>query len=393
MDLQSITVLDLSRLLPGPYGTQLLAEMGADVIKVEDPNGGDYARYSEPTVQGEYGAMFAAINQGKESITLDLKSDEGREAFLRLAAEADVVFEQFRPGVVDRLGIGYEDVREYNSDIVYCSLSGYGQSGLYSERVGHDLNYAGFAGLVDMTRTDESERPRIPGYPIGDMAGGVFSALSIVSALLSRELGNTDGNYLDVSMTDAVLSFSQSVSSLANAGEDPRPGETDLTGLYPCYDVYETSDGRYLTLAALEAKFWQNLCAAIDKPELVENHQSDDAAVRQAVRDELCEVFQSQSLAEWEDELGEKDVMIGKVNTPREALDDPHLRDRDVVDTDGDDLPRVGYPAEARSGLDGATEDAPQLGEHTPEVLRRFGFEQAEIDALFESGAVEGSRT
>jgi alpha-methylacyl-CoA racemase len=393
MDLQSITVLDLSRLLPGPYGTQLLAEMGADVIKVEDPNGGDYARYSEPTVQGEYGAMFAAINQGKESITLDLKSDEGREAFLRLAAEADVVFEQFRPGVVDRLGIGYEDVREHNSDVVYCSLSGYGQSGPYSGRVGHDLNYAGFAGLVDMTRTDESERPRIPGYPIGDMAGGVFSALSIVSALLSRELGNTGGNYLDVSMTDAVLSFSQSVGSLANAGEDPRPGETDLTGLYPCYDVYETSDGRYLTLAALEPKFWKNLCEAIDKPELVENHQSDDAAVRQAVRDELCEVFQSQSLTEWEDELGEKEVMIGRVNTPREALDGPHLRERDVVDTDTGDFPRIGYPAETRRGLDGATEDAPQLGEHTSEVLRRFGFEQAEIDALFESGAVENSRT
>ena len=391
MDLQSITVLDLSRLLPGPYGTQLLAEMGADVVKVEAPNGGDYARYAEPTVDGDYSAMFAAINQGKESITLDLKSDEGREAFLRLAAEADVVFEQFRPGVVDRLGIGYEAVRERNPDVVYCSLSGYGQSGPYGERVGHDLNYVGFAGLLDMTRRDDSECPRIPGYPIGDMAGGVFSALSIVGALLGRELGNTGGNYLDASMTDAVLSFSQAVGSLANAGEDPRPGETNLTGLYPCYDVYETSDGRYLTVAALEPKFWQELCAAIDRPELVERHQSDDEAVRQAVRDELREVFRSQSLAEWEDELGERDVMIGTVNTPREALEDPHLRNRDVVDTDGEGFPRIGYPAEVRHGLSGGAGDAPALGEDTSDVLRRFGFEQREVDALFESGAVEGS--
>ncbi|MFC7157559.1 CaiB/BaiF CoA transferase family protein [Halomarina halobia] len=391
MDLQSITVLDLTRLLPGPYGTQLLAEMGADVIKVEAPNGGDYARYSEPTVEGDYGAMFAAINQGKESITLDLKSDEGRETFLRLATEADVVFEQFRPGVVDRLGIGYEDVVERNPDIVYCSLSGYGQSGPYRERVGHDLNYAGFAGLVDMTRRDESERPRITGYPIGDMAGGVFSALSIVGALLSRELGNAGGNYLDVSMTDAVLSFSQAVGALANAGEDPRPGETNLTGLYPCYDVYETSDGRYLTLAALEPKFWENLCAAIDKPELVEKHQSDDASVRQAVRDELRDVFRSQNLAEWEDELGEKDVMIGKVNTPHEALDDPHLRNRSVINTDSEGFPKIGYPAEVHHGLSGTTSEAPKRGGQTSDVLRRFGFEQAEIDALFESGAVGGS--
>ena len=391
MDLQSITVLDLSRLLPGPYGTQLLAEMGADVVKVEAPNGGDYARYTEPTVEDEYGAMFGAINRGKESITLDLKSDEGQEAFLRLAAEADVVFEQFRPGVVDRLGIGYDDVSERNSDVVYCSLSGYGQSGPYSERVGHDLNYAGFAGLLDMTRRDGSERPRITGYPIGDMAGGVFSALSIVGALLGRELGNTGGNYLDVSMTDAVLSFSQAVGSLANAGEDPHPGETNLTGLYPCYDIYETSDGRYLTVAALEPKFWRNLCEAIDRPELVDKHQSDDAAVRRAVREELREVFRSRSLAEWEDELGEKDVMIGRVNTPREALNDPHLRNRGVVDADGDGFPSIGYPAEVADGLTGGSGDVPRLGENTSEVLRRFGFERDEIDALLESGAVGSS--
>ncbi|UHQ96128.1 CaiB/BaiF CoA transferase family protein [Natrinema halophilum] len=388
MDLSSITVLDLSQLLPGPYGTQLLAEMGADVIKIEQPDGGDYSRYTEPTMDSGQGAVFTAVNRGKESVTLDLKCDEGREAFYRLAAEADVVFEQFRPGVVDRLGVGYEDVSEYNSEIVYCSLSGYGQTGPYRKRVGHDLNYAGFAGLIDMTRADEDERPRLPGYPIGDMAGGTFAALSIVGALLSRELGSTGGNYIDISMTDAVLSFSQAVGVLAMTGQNPRPGKTHLTGKYPCYDVYETADGRYLTLAALEPKFWATLCDELDKPHLLEKHQSGDEAVRTAVRDELAETFRTKDLAAWEDQLGDVDVMIGRVNTPQEALEDPHLRERDVIKTGGDGPQRIGFPASVQQGLDGGKGPVPDLGEHTDSVFRRFGFDDEEIASLRDAGVV-----
>lgn len=387
MNLSDVTVLDLTRLLPGPYATQLLADMGADVIKIEDPEVGDYARFIEPIAPSDEGAVFTAINRGKRSVTIDLKEERGTDVFYRLVTEADVVFEQFRPGVADRLGVGYDDVREQNPDVVYCSLSGYGQSGPYRERVGHDLNYAGFAGLVDMTRHSGDETPSIPGYPIGDMAGGVFSALSIVGALLSRELGDGGGTYIDVSMTDAVLSFSQAVSALAMYDDDPRPGETELTGKYPCYDVYETQDNRYITIAALEPKFWNNLCTALDKDHLLDRHRADDESVREAVREELQETFRTRTRDEWEERLGEKDVMIGQVNTPVEALEDPHIQDRGVI-TGSDGLPRIGYPAKVAGGLTGSGAFVPKMGEHTEEVLEEYGFGPADIGTLREGGVV-----
>lgn len=387
MDLNGVTVLDLTRLLPGPYATQLLADMGADIVKIEDPEVGDYARFIEPIAPSDEGAVFTAINRGKRSVTIDLKSERGVDTFYRLVEEADVVFEQFRPGVADRLGVGYDDVREHNPDIVYCSLSGYGQSGPYRERVGHDLNYAGFAGLVDMTRPSPEDPPTIPGYPIGDMAGGVFSALSIVGALLSRELGDGDGTYIDVSMTDAVLSFSQAVSALAMYGEEPHPGRTELTGKYPCYDIYETKDGRYLTIAALEPKFWENLCEALDKEHLVDRHRSDDESVREAVREELQSAFRTRTRDKWEERLGEEDVMIGPVNTPIEALEDPQIQHRGIVEG-GAELPRIGYPATVPDGLGGSDGFVPEMGAHTVEVLEEYGFDQADVEALVDEGVI-----
>lgn len=387
MDLSDVTVLDLTRLLPGPYASHLLAEMGADVVKIEDPEVGDYARFIEPIAPSEQGAVFTAINRGKQSVTIDLKSERGIDVFYRLVEETDVVFEQFRPGVADRLGVGYEDVSEHNPSVVYCSLSGYGQSGPYRDRVGHDLNYAGFAGLIDMTRPSPEDSPVIPGYPIGDMAGGVFSALSIVGALLSRELGEGDGTYIDVSMTDAVLSFSQAVAALAMYGDDPRPGETELTGKYPCYDVYETKDGRYVTIAALEPKFWENLCEALGTEHLVERHRAEDESVREAVREELQSEFRSKTRDEWERQLGEADVMCGLVNTPAEALEDPHIQHRELVGGD-EELPRIGYPAEVKDGLGGSEEFIPEMGEHTEDVLQEYGFDEEEIETLKNEGVI-----
>ncbi|MFQ3294684.1 MAG: alpha-methylacyl-CoA racemase [Natrialbaceae archaeon] len=387
MDLSDVTVLDLTRLLPGPYGSQLLADMGAEVIKIEPPDVGDYARFTEPIAPSGQGAVFTAINRGKKSVTLDLKDERGKAAFYRLAEDADVVFEQFRPGVADRLDVGYDDVSEYNEDIIYCSLSGYGQSGPYRDRVGHDLNYSGFAGLVDMTRDAADETPRIPGYPIGDMAGGVFSALSIVSALLSRELGDGDGAYIDISILDTLLSFSQAVMGPAMYGEDPRPGQTELTGKFPCYDVYQTKDDRYVTIAALEPKFWETLCDELGAEHLLEKHRSDDPAVRQAVREELQSTFRMKTRNEWESELGEKDVMLGLVNTPTEVLDDPQVRSRGIV-TGDDELPRIGYPAEVESGLAGSGDSVPDMGEHTEHVLRTCGYSEGDLRELRDNGVI-----
>lgn len=383
MQLQNVRILDLTRLLPGPYATQLLADMGAEVIKVEDPVVGDYAREVPPTGPDGVGVVFSAVNRGKRSVTLDLKSEEGREVFYRLVSEADAVVEQFRPGVAERLGVDFDTLEEHNSELVYCSLSGFGQTGPYRERVGHDLNYASIAGLVDMTRDGPDDDPTIPGVPVGDMAGGTFTALSVLGALLSNALGDGEGNYIDVSMTDALLSFSQAVMPMALLGKDPRPGETELTGEFPCYDVYETADGRYLSIAALEPKFWRELCRELDRPELEDQHRAEDPATRAAVRETLAETFRSAPLATWDSRLGDADVMFAPVKTPAEALEDPQVQHRGIVRESETGPDRIGYPAIARRGLDAVDETIPDKGEHTREVLRSVGVEDdqfAELD-------------
>jgi crotonobetainyl-CoA:carnitine CoA-transferase CaiB-like acyl-CoA transferase len=386
MRLDDVRVLDLTRLLPGPYGTQLLADMGADVVKIEDTGAGDYARHTPPVTDRGTGALFDSVNRGKRSVALDLKDEDGREAFYRLVEEADVVFEQFRPGVVERLGVDYETVREYNEEIVYCSLTGYGATGPYSQRAGHDLNYVGVAGLLDMTRNGDDDAPRVPGYQIGDLGGGLFSAFAIVSALLSRELGGTGGEYLDISMTDVVASFSQSIAHEALTGNDPRPGGTALTGLYPWYDVYECADGRYITLGALEPEFWQAFCEAVGHEEWVGEHMSGDPDRRAALREELADLFAERTRDEWLDDLGDQ-TMTGPVLTPEEAFQHPQLEER-VVQRPDDAPPRIGFPAEGTDVPADTDESVPGHGEHTDTVLRDAGLSEAEIAALRDGGAV-----
>ena len=370
MQLDGIRVLDLTRLLPGPYGTQLLADMGAEVIKIEPPGEGDYAREMEPIVDG-IGGVFGSTNRGKESVTLNLKDERAQEILLMMAEEADVLFEQFRPDVVDRLGIDHETVHERNPDIVYCSLTGYGQTGPYSDRVGHDLNYVGYAGLLDLTRPDEDAHPVLPGYPIADMNGGLFAVFAILGALLSRELGH-GGEYIDVSMTDVVLSLSQSVAPMAFAADDPRPGETVLTGKYPSYGVYETADDRYVALAALEPHFWENFCMAVDREDLIDAHHSTDPAEVAALEAELEALFRQRTRAEWAAALADEETMLSPVKTLAEATEDPQIRSRDIIEEGS--LPRISFPAKG-PGIGETNESVPGLGEHTAVVLRRHGIE------------------
>jgi crotonobetainyl-CoA:carnitine CoA-transferase CaiB-like acyl-CoA transferase len=381
MQLDEIRILDLTRLLPGPYGTQLLADMGAEVVKIEPPGEGDYARAMEPIVDG-IGGVFGSTNRGKQSITLNLKDERAQEILLTMAEEADVLFEQFRPGVVDRLGIDYETVRERNTDIVYCSLTGYGQTGPYSDRVGHDLNYVGYGGLLDMTRPDEDSSPVLPGYPIADMNGGLFGVFAILGALLSRELGH-GGEYIDVSMTDIVLSLSQSVAPMAFADADPRPGETVLTGKYPSYGVYETADDRYVALAALEPHFWENFCAAVDREDLVDAHHSSDPVEVAALEAELEALFRERTRDEWAADLAEAETMVSPVKTLAEAIEDPQIRSRDIIEEGSP--PRIGFPANG-TDIGETDESVPELGEHTAAVLRRHGIEN--LDELRADGVI-----
>lgn len=381
MRLDGVRILDLTRLLPGPYATQLLADAGADVIKVEEPGRGDYARFSGAGDDGP--GVFEAVNRGKRSAALDLKSEAGRDAFHRLAADADAVVEGFRPGVTERLGIDYDSVCEHNPDIVYTSLTGYGATGPHRDRAGHDLNYIAMAGLLDMTRPAPDGEPTIPGYQVADMGGGLFAAFATVGALLSRELGGGGGEHVDVSMTDVVASFSQSIAGEALTGGDPRPGETTLTGELPCYDVYETEDGRYVTLGALEPPFFAAFCEAIDRPELASDHLSQDPEVREALRDELAGEFRSRTQAEWEDLLGEG-TMTAPVRTPAEALSSSLFRERGLIE-EGGDVPRVSFPAIPSGGLDRQGGEPPGLGEHTEEVLREAGLADDEVAALLDA--------
>ncbi|PSQ18300.1 CoA transferase [Halobacteriales archaeon QS_8_69_26] len=391
MRLDGIRVVDLTTLLPGPYATQLLADMGADVVKVERPGVGDPAR----AMSAAPGApdVFSAVNRGKRSVTLDLKTEAGREAALAIASDADGVVEGFRPGVAERLGVGYDEIRRENPGVVYCSLTGFGHAGPHRDRAGHDLNYVGMAGMLDMTRSPDGD-VAIPGFPVADMAGGLFAAFSVLGALLSRELGGSDpngsdpptGEHVDVAMTDVVLSFSQAVAGDALGGGDPRGRETPLTGEFPCYDVYETADGEHVTLAALEPRFFRAFCAAIDRPDLADAHFSTDPAEREALRETLREEFRARPRAEWAD-LGEE-TMVAPVRSVAEAVDSDQARERGLVR--GEDAPtglRVGFPAIPSGGLV-PDESVPDPGEHTVEVLEAAGYDESGIERLREDGAI-----
>jgi alpha-methylacyl-CoA racemase len=390
MRLDGIRVLDLTRLLPGPYATQLLADSGAEVVKIEDTAAGDYARRSEPKSSRGVGPIFEMVNRGKRSVAFDLKTEDGRRAFYDLVETADVVVEGFRPGVAERLQINYDALVEHNEALVYCSLSGYGQDGPWADRAGHDLNYIALSGLLDMTRDSADSKPQIPGYPIADMASGLFTAFAITDALLSRELGNTNGEYIDISMTDVVASFSQSIAYQAFTSDPttPRPGETALTGKLPCYDSYETRDGKWVTLAALEPQFWRAFCEAVDKDHLIENHQAADPDVRSAVRTELEELFRERSRDEWETQLEEVDTAFAGVYSPSEAVSHPQIESRGIIERADSAPPRVGFPARSSEVLPKSDEELSGQGEHTDSYLAEVGYSDAEISDLRESDAV-----
>lgn len=393
LDFSEYTVLDLSWLLPGPFGTRLLGDMGMDVIKIEEPETGDYARWLDPKVE-ETGLsrLFHTVNRNKKSIAIDLTTDEGAAAFLELAAEADVVFEQFRPGVVERLGVGYETVREVNDDIVYCSLTGYGQDGPFSQRVGHDINWAGIAGLLAKTKPRDSETPTQPGYPVGDMVGGMAAAFSIVTGLLHRELGN-GSEYFDISMTDVIFSMStgQEWEATYRDGDRDIPEEymrapVDLQ--HPCHAVYPTADGEYVTIAAIEEKFWQRLLDTLGREDLSE-YQFARGERAEYAYSELEATFEERSREQWEELLSDE-IPFAAVNNYQEAFTHEQIQARDMVEqiTVGEEtLAQVGFPLQTESGVPGHMSRAPMLGEHSREVLGDV-LDESELDRLVEDGIV-----
>ncbi len=384
--LEGLKVLDLTRLLPGGYCTLLLADMGADVLKVEDPFGGDYVRWFPPKVKEE-SVYFLAVNRNKKSMKLNLKPERGKQIFRELVKGYDVLVEGFRPGVMKRLGLGYEEISKINPRIVYCSISGYGQDGPYSQRAGHDINYIGIAGILGITGFKDRP-PVVPGVPVADFGGGgMLAALGIMMALYHRSHSGR-GQYVDISMMDGVASWMANIAAKHFSENDPHNrGEVDLAGGFICYDAYETKDGRHLSVGALEPKFWTNFCRLIDREDLIDAQV--DSTEDGRLKKEITAIFKSKTLDEWLSLLGEHDTCIEKINTVAEAMEDPQILHRKMVveidhPTEGP-VKGIGIPVKL-SETPGSVDrlPAPGYGEHTHEVLRDLGLDEAEIEKLAE---------
>jgi alpha-methylacyl-CoA racemase len=399
--LKGINVLDLSRLLPGGFCSLLLADFGADVVKVEDTGLGDYLRWSPPRYEGveasASSAMFLALNRGKRSIRVDLKTEPGKEVLRRLAAEADVLIESFRPGVLDRLGVGYERLREVNPRLVYCAITGYGQDGPARDRAGHDLNYLSLNGILGLTG-DGGGPPVQPATQIADLGGGaLMAAIGVLVALRERERSGL-GQLVDCSMFDGSLSWLAMAAAAAFAsGRGEKRGENPLAGGIICYRPYRCADG-FVTIAALEPKFWAGFCRGVGREDLL---GSAFEAPGSPAHGELEAIFRGRTREQWREFALEHDCCLEPVLELDEALQSELVLAREMVVELAQPGAERGAPARAvkllgapiklgRTPADPARAPGPGLGEHTEEVLAGAGFSTEEIATLLASGAVAG---
>ncbi len=383
--LHGVRVLDLTRLLPGPVCTLHLADLGADVIKVEDTAAGDYAR-ALGAKPGATSAFFRMVNRNKRSVALDLKDARGRDAFLALARRADVVVESFRPGVVASLGVDYEAVRAVRPSVVYAAITGYGQTGPRAKAAGHDINYLGYAGVLDQTGTHDGP-PALSNLQIADLLGGAMTAAVAILAAVVAAQRTGRGRYVDVAMADGALAHNIfALHALEQAGRTMPRGEDLLTGGVPCYGVYPTKDGRWLAVGALEDKFWRTVCTTIGRPDLVPGQLAvGDEGAR--VRAELDTVFGARTLADWVARFSGVDACVSPVATLDEALRDEQFAARGMVVTGADGSHSYAPPWTISGHGFRVARDAPTQGEHTAEVLREAGIDAAEIEAMFAAGA------
>lgn len=378
--LDGIRVLDLSRLLPGPFLTMVLADLGADVVKIEDPKLGDYLRVFPPSKGGVSG-RYLAVNRGKRSLALDLKQPAHHAAFLRMVEQADVVVESFRPGVMAKLGLDYDTLAARNPRVVLCSISGYGATGPYAHRAGHDLNYVGLAGVLAMGAEATGRAPAMPGVQIADLAGGaLWSATGILAALVGRERTGR-GAHLDISMTEGALALLAAELGNLDCGARPTRGAETLNGGVACYGVYRTADDRYLAVGALEPKFWIAFSTAIgrrpDVSELVAPPARQDE-----IRAEIAAILATRTRAEWETIFAAHDCCAEPVLELDELATHPLHTARGVFFTiDGG---AAGPIAQVRTplGAPDAPTPPPTLGQHSRAVLAEYGLSDDEIAAV-----------
>jgi crotonobetainyl-CoA:carnitine CoA-transferase CaiB-like acyl-CoA transferase len=376
--LSRFRMLDLSRQLPGPFCSMLLADLGMDVVVVAAP--------TDPL-----GAGIPLLGRNKRSVSLNLKTPEGRDIFQRLARDADVVLEGGRPGGAKKLGIDYETLRAVNPRLVYCSISGYGQDGPYRDRVGHDVNYLGFAGVLDVTGMRGGE-PIIPGVQIADIGGGALMAVAGILAALHAREQTGEGQLVDVAMMDGAVAWQViNAFNLLAQGTSQRRGETMLTGEHACYALYETKDGRWLTVGALEPHFWRNLCRELGLPDLADRQFAGGAAREETFR-RVRARFKERTLAEWIALLADKDVCVGPVATLEEAMEDPQVRHREMVtslvDRHGERRRTLGNPLKLSATPPALRTPPAEFGADTAAVLSTLGYSASDVVALQQRGIV-----
>jgi crotonobetainyl-CoA:carnitine CoA-transferase CaiB-like acyl-CoA transferase len=363
----NLKLLDLSRQLPGPFCSMVLADLGVDVLVVASPS-------------DVMGLGIPLIQRNKRSMTLNLKHPEGKQIFDRLAVEADIILEGFRPGVTERLGIDYARMASLNPRIVYCSISGYGQDGPYRDKVGHDINYLGYAGVLGVSGGDGAP-PTIMPVQVADIGGGgLMGVIGILAALMAREHTGR-GQFVDISMMDGSVAWNVFHTLLhLVTGQQPQRGQTRLTGHHPCYAVYATKDGKYVTVGALEEHFWRNLCVALGVEEFI-----PDQFIEGSRREEMFRVirgkFLQKSQAEWLQELGPIDICFGPVNSVADSFADPQVQARGMI-RDIDGLTLIASPLKFSATPTAEPTRPPEFGQHTGEILRRLGYSATDIETL-----------
>jgi crotonobetainyl-CoA:carnitine CoA-transferase CaiB-like acyl-CoA transferase len=377
--LGGVRVLDLTRLLPGAVASMMLVDLGADVIKVEDPNGGDYARWMEPQIDGQ-SVYFRANNRGKRSMILNLKHVDGASVLRQMVHTCDVLIEGFRPGVMLRLGVDYARLKTINPRLVYCSLTGWGQTGPYAQASGHDLNYVSEAGLIDA-----AGHPQSIGAQVADMGGAYIAVAGILAGLFQRERTG-EGTYVDCSLSESALPFNLynwTEATVTGAGS----GQGHLTGALACYHVYTSADGIAVSLAALEPKFWQAFCEAVDRPAWIPLHT--DPSAQPTLKAELATLFASRTADQWHTRLARADCCFNVVRRVSDVHHSPQYQSRGMLGLADDGTPWMRSPIHLSSNRPTLDPAIPGYGQHTREILLEAGYGEDDIQMLLTSDCVK----
>ncbi|MEN6390831.1 MAG: CoA transferase [Syntrophomonas sp.] len=385
--LQGITVLDLSRALPGPFCTQLLGDYGAEVIKIEDRTG-DTARNTEPHI-AETGARFYSVNRNKKSLTLDLRKPDGKAIFKKLAAKSDVVVDAFRPGTMDKLGLGYEALSKINPGIVYCGLNAFGSSGPWRHTPAHDINVSSLAGVTFLTGDEEA--PAMSPLQTAGLGGALFAAIAILMALYKKKITGL-GQYCDVSMLDSSISLlAYILADWSGTGCLPKRGRGRLTGGFAYFNIYETADHKYISLGVAEEKYWTKFCRIINKPNYIEIHKKPE--MQDEMVTEIRKIIKQKTRDEWNQILGGEELCYAPVLSLDEVSEHPQVLERQMMVRldnfldSGKGMYLTGLPIKFSENPGELTLEFPELGQHNRDILSGLGYTDKEID-LFKSTEV-----